>query len=1071
MSYCTAMATEEPMETEVFGGSQGTNPSTHHTSFATAQCVPPPRWTFSGLELILLLYFCKKSFDQLVKFKYVELRQQIGILHVYIIKDDSTKYVEAEFKSMNLFLNDLIKNEISIPNDVLLHRKKKLQEYVHKNNGQPEHRCFLHLSDDSRTCTLFAKRRDTDLYQFRLKHQIDDWMTDIKRSVPEAISYPHPNMNTVANDTHLTSSRRPPSYADSVRTNPKTVPANYQGSTTLGSSQNRHVASSSFSSPPMFSYKGLDVHTVHGSITKMKTKVDGVINAANDRLDHIGGVAFYIAEAAGERMEEHCKEIMKKTKKIAVSENVVTTAGRMRCKGIIHAVGPKWGDYQDKHCLDLLADTVEKALITAEKEYYSEVAMPAISAGIYGIPKSLCAAMYIKGITQFCRKPKSVSWLTSLYIVDISDDILNEIQKAYSNWEKDKKSIEPSELLKQESLVRPRSAFSKSMSLRGSAAGVGGNVTTFSGKGSSPLHEQQWTKGPDESIPGLMDKVRCYKTDDGSFCVKIYTGSITKVKSLDAIVCTADTSLSGLGPLSEAVADAGGYRYNSSFSSQKQKYHSKAIKGQAFVCSAGHLAVTHVVHIVIEQLVDTQHQSLIDYKNFILNGLHSMSGWKMRSVALPLLAGGFVQHDKGSIRKMCDILYEAVMDFRLKSGPGRSLREIHFVNRKPEITQAFVDCFNQHLSSIKKTPTGPAPSAGAGKSTKKLQHGEANSFSESSYGTKLKTHRGQGEVGNWASVKQGQRHTQSMILPKKTSSDGGTYNKAIDDLGFLSTNGGGPNFRGNKALVKNELREEEENLQLKEKCKTQKPVVRKRIQKNICAACDTKLESDNVSRLACGHSFCSIPCFIPMQNNPSCAICKEVEGATAAESEEDVTCVICMDTITDQKKLSCGHVFCGDCIMQSMAHKPACPVCGKIFGELEGDQPTDGTMTVTRNTHHSLPSYEAYGIIEIKYKFQDGIQQENHPQPGKPYKGTERRAFLPDNREGQKVLRLLQKAFDSRLTFTIGSSRTTGQEDVVTWNDIHHKTKRDGGAAKFGYPDPTYLSRVQDELAAKGITE
>lgn len=74
--------------------------------------------------------------------------------------------------------------------------------------------------------------------------------------------------------------------------------------------------------------------------------------------------------------------------------------------------------------------------------------------------------------------------------------------------------------------------------------------------------------------------------------------------------------------------------------------------------------------------------------------------------------------------------------------------------------------------------------------------------------------------------------------------------------------------------------------------------------------------------------------------------------------------------------------------------------------------------------------------------------QENHPHPGKPYKGTERRAYLPDNTEGQKVLRLLQKAFDSRLVFTIGSSRTTGQEGVVTWNDIHHKTKRDGGTEK-----------------------
>ena len=65
------------------------------------------------------------------------------------------------------------------------------------------------------------------------------------------------------------------------------------------------------------------------------------------------------------------------------------------------------------------------------------------------------------------------------------------------------------------------------------------------------------------------------------------------------------------------------------------------------------------------------------------------------------------------------------------------------------------------------------------------------------------------------------------------------------------------------------------------------------------------------------------------------------------------------------------------------------------------------------------------------------------------YKGTKRMAYLPDNKEGQKVHRLLRRAFDQRLLFTIGSSRTTGKEDVVTWNDVHHKTNKTGGPSKY----------------------
>ncbi len=65
-----------------------------------------------------------------------------------------------------------------------------------------------------------------------------------------------------------------------------------------------------------------------------------------------------------------------------------------------------------------------------------------------------------------------------------------------------------------------------------------------------------------------------------------------------------------------------------------------------------------------------------------------------------------------------------------------------------------------------------------------------------------------------------------------------------------------------------------------------------------------------------------------------------------------------------------------------------------------------------------------------------------------PYHGTTREAFLPDNQEGRHVLELLEKAFSLRQIFTIGQSRTTGCDNVVTWNDIHHKTNFNGGMEK-----------------------
>lgn len=73
------------------------------------------------------------------------------------------------------------------------------------------------------------------------------------------------------------------------------------------------------------------------------------------------------------------------------------------------------------------------------------------------------------------------------------------------------------------------------------------------------------------------------------------------------------------------------------------------------------------------------------------------------------------------------------------------------------------------------------------------------------------------------------------------------------------------------------------------------------------------------------------------------------------------------------------------------------------------------------------------------------ILQPEHPNPGVRYSGTSRTAYLPACKEGEKVLKLLRKAFDRRLIFTIGRSATTGLNNVITWNDIHHKTNIGGG--------------------------
>ena len=89
--------------------------------------------------------------------------------------------------------------------------------------------------------------------------------------------------------------------------------------------------------------------------------------------------------------------------------------------------------------------------------------------------------------------------------------------------------------------------------------------------------------------------------------------------------------------------------------------------------------------------------------------------------------------------------------------------------------------------------------------------------------------------------------------------------------------------------------------------------------------------------------------------------------------------------------------------------------------------------------------FAGYGTIIIDYSFASGIQGIEHPNPFQYYGGTNRRAYLPDTREGQEVLQLLKRAFDARLVFTVGTSTTSGLQNEITWNYIHHKTNTHGG--------------------------
>jgi O-acetyl-ADP-ribose deacetylase (regulator of RNase III) len=138
-----------------------------------------------------------------------------------------------------------------------------------------------------------------------------------------------------------------------------------------------------------------------GDITDLDT--DAIVNAANTALQLGGGVAGAIRRKGGPRIQEECNKIGG----TFVGGAVMTTAGNLKAKHVIHAVGPVHGD---EHEDEKLKDATLNSLILADKNRLKSIAFPAISTGIFGFPKDRGATImlsttiaYLEGPTQLER--------------------------------------------------------------------------------------------------------------------------------------------------------------------------------------------------------------------------------------------------------------------------------------------------------------------------------------------------------------------------------------------------------------------------------------------------------------------------------------------------------------------------------------------------------------------------------------------------------------------------------------------------------------------------------------------
>jgi len=137
---------------------------------------------------------------------------------------------------------------------------------------------------------------------------------------------------------------------------------------------------------------------VKGDITQQAT--DAIVNAANPSLMGGGGVDGAIHRAGGPAILAECKQVVSRQGRLPTGRAVLTTAGNLKAKHVIHTVGPIWHG-GSKGEAELLESAYRQSLKLAAENHLASISFPSISTGVYGYPVDKASKVALRAAISF----------------------------------------------------------------------------------------------------------------------------------------------------------------------------------------------------------------------------------------------------------------------------------------------------------------------------------------------------------------------------------------------------------------------------------------------------------------------------------------------------------------------------------------------------------------------------------------------------------------------------------------------------------------------------------------------
>ncbi|MEP6951993.1 MAG: O-acetyl-ADP-ribose deacetylase [Ginsengibacter sp.] len=169
------------------------------------------------------------------------------------------------------------------------------------------------------------------------------------------------------------------------------------------------------------------IEVIKGDITKII--VDAIVNAANTSLLGGGGVDGAIHRAGGIAILNECRMIVARQGGCKTGEAVITTAGNLPAKFVIHTVGPVWNGGQ-KLEEQKLESCYMNSLKLAEDNDCKSIAFPGISTGVYRFPKNEAAKIAVDAVSKFISLAGKID---KVIFVCFDDEYFTYIKRQMTN--------------------------------------------------------------------------------------------------------------------------------------------------------------------------------------------------------------------------------------------------------------------------------------------------------------------------------------------------------------------------------------------------------------------------------------------------------------------------------------------------------------------------------------------------------------------------------------------------------------------------------------------------------------